>query len=244
MIEPSAYADRVAPLAPHGAALLAWHRGDHDAGTRVRSTLGEDEVLPAGIFFRAGPDLFPWERYALELARGNVLDLGAGTGVHSLELRARGLEVFAVENQPDLARILRERGVERIERADFRIWAGARGDTVLMLMNGLGPAGTLAGLDRFLRHVHALVSPGGQLLVDIAEALPEPGPPPDGLPPRGAYAGEAWIELAFDGNVGRPFRELYLDYETLARHAHEAGWAAAVAFEGDGGSFLVRLTAA
>lgn len=244
MFEPSAYADRVPPLAPHGAALLAYHRGRHEAAMRVRSSLGEDEMLPAGIFFRAGDGLFPWERYALELARGEVLDLGAGGGVHALELQAMGLDVLAVENQPDLVRMLGERGVRRVTRADFRLWSGARGDTVLMLMNGVGPAGTLAGLDRLLRHALGLVAPGGQLLVDIAEALPEPGAAPFDLPRTGPYAGEAWIELSFEGRVGRPFRELYVDYETLARRARDAGWSPGVAFEGGDGAFLARLTPA
>ena len=241
MFDPSHYAGRVPPLVPHVSALRAWHDGRRGTGARLRSSLGEDETLPAAVFFRAGDDLFPWERYALELARGDVLDLGAGTGVHALELQARGLDVLAVENQADLVRILVERGVRRVERADFRLWAGARADTVLMLMNGLGPTGTLAGLDRFLRHAFALVAPGGQLLVDIAEALPEPGPAPVDLPRTGAYAGEAWIELSFGGRVGRPFRELYLDYETLARHARDASWAAAVAFDDGAGGFLARL---
>ncbi len=244
MFEPSAYLDRVPPLAPHVAALRAYHEGRHDAHTRVRSSLGEDEELPAGIFFRAGDDLFPWERYALELARGSVLDLGAGTGVHSLELRTRGLDVLAVENEAGLVRIMRERGVARVVRADFRLWAAGRADTVLMLMNGMGPTGTLAGLDRFLSHASGLLTPGGQLLVDIAEALPEHGAAPADLPRTGPYAGEAWIELGFDGAVGRPFRELYVDYETFARHASDAGWAVGVAFEGEAGAFLVRLTPA
>lgn len=242
MFAPDAYADRLPPLAPHVAALRAYHRGREDAAVRVRSSLGEDEALPAAVFFRGGGELFPWERYALELARGDVLDLGAGTGVHALELQARGLDPLALEDQPGLVALMAQRGVRRTLRADFRLWAGRPADTVLMLMNGLGPAGTLAGLGRFLRHARRLVATGGQLLVDIAQALPEPGPRPADLPRAGAFAGEAWIELAFDGRRGRPFRELYLDIETLSRAAREAGWRAAVAFEDGEGAFLVRLS--
>ena len=242
MFSPGHYSDRTAAFAPYVAALRAYHAGDEDAGIRLRSSLGEDEVLPAAIFFREGDGLFPFERYAMELTRGQVLDLGAGTGVHSLELQRRGHDVLAVENCAPLVRLMSDRGVQRALRADFRWWRGPRFDTVLMLMNGTGPTATLGGLDRFLRHAHAFVAEAGQILID--SAAPEPADRPsldDPWPDAGGYDGQAWIDLEFAGSRGRPFRELYTDAETLCAHAAGAGWATGVVFEEDG-AFLVRLT--
>ncbi len=173
------------------------------------------------------------------------MDLGAGTGVHALELQRRGIPVVAVENSRTLVRIAGERGVERPVRADFRYWAGARFDTALMLMNGVGPTATLDGLRRFLLHAHRLLAPGGKLLLDSAEALqgPERAPAPSAAwPPAGGYRGQAWIELSLGDEVGRPFRELYADMDTLARTAHDAGWRTDIAFEDEQGGYLARLT--
>lgn len=243
MFAPDHYATRAAAMAPYEAALRAYHSGRGDAGIRLRSSLGEDEVLSAGIFFREGEDLFPFERYALDLAVGRVLDLGAGAGPHATELQRRGLEVLAIETCAPLVQVMYERGVRHALRRDFRWWHGPKFDTVLMLMNGVGPTGTLAGLDRFLAHARRFLDDGGQLIVDSAEAVPEPHAPFDAgrWPDPGEYAGQAWIELEFDGLRGIPFRELYVDVVTLRERAERQGWTAEVAFEEDG-AFLLRLT--
>ncbi|MCY3700092.1 MAG: class I SAM-dependent methyltransferase [Gemmatimonadetes bacterium] len=183
-----------------------------------------------------------FERQAVELCRGRVLDLGAGAGPHTLALEALGFSVVAVEGSAEVARLLRQRGAASVLHADFRHWWRPGFDTVLMLMNGLGPVGTVAGLDRFLAHAHRFLSPGGQILVDGAEAVLRGPTATAGWPPAGGYPGQAWIELSHAGRVGRPFRELYIDPETLTRHAARAGWRLEVAFEGGDGVYLARLT--
>ncbi|MDH3732717.1 MAG: class I SAM-dependent methyltransferase [Gemmatimonadota bacterium] len=229
-------------MKPYGAALRAFHAGRHDAGIRLRSSLGEDEIVPAAIFFRENDDLFWFELQAFEMARGTVLDLGAGAGPHALELQRRGFDVLAVENCAPLVEIMRERGVRHAIRRDFRWWRGPTFETVLMLMNGVGPTATVAGLDRFLAHARGLLAQGGQLLVDSAEAVPEGRPGgEEGWPAAGGYPGQAWIDLEFDGDRGLPFRELYADADTLRDRAERAGWATEVAAEADG-AFLLRLT--
>lgn len=248
---PGAYRGRVPPLAPFAEALAAYAGGETEVELRLRSSLGEDEALPVGFFFRTPDRWMDFERYAVELCRGRVLDLGAGAGPHTLALEARGHSVVAVEGSADIARLLRARGASSVVHADFRYWWRPGFDTVLMLMNGLGPVGTLAGLDRFLAHAPRFLAPGGQLLVDGAEAAPSrppraataaSRPPAAPWPPADEYPGEAWIELSHAGRVGRPFRELYIDPETLARHAAHAGWRLDVVFEGGDGTYLARLT--
>ncbi len=242
-VAPGAYRDRVPPLAPFAAALNAFESGDAETELRLRSSLGEDEILPVEFFFRTGDALLSFERYALALCRGRVLDLGAGAGPHTLALQAAGLSVVAVEISSVLVRLQRRRGVHTSVCADFRYWWRSGFDTVLMLMNGLGPVGTLRGLDRFLSHARRFLAPGGgQLLVDAAEALHEGTPTTDRWPPIGEYEGQAWIELSHAGQVGRPFRELYADIDTLGQHATAAGWRFEIAFEGEQGAYLARLT--
>ena len=254
--EPGAYRARVPPLAPyaralleHHAVVLEHHAADAAGELRLRSSLGENEALPVDFFFRGEDRMLDFERYALDLCRGRVLDLGAGAGPHTLALQARGRRVVAVEGSSGLAGLLKARGAASVVCADFRYWWRSGFDTVLMLMNGLGPVGTLAGLDRFLVHAHRFLAPGGQLLIDGAEAAPgtrstSPGAPrpPPRWPPAGDYPGQAWLQLSHAGRTGWPFRELYVDLDTLARAAAAADWRCDVAFEGNDGAYLARLT--
>ena len=237
---------KVAALSPHGRALRAWHEGQRDAEVVLHSSLGEHEALPAGFFFRGPEEFFPAERYALDLCRGRVLDLGAGTGLHALVLQERGIPVVGLEIEPRIARIARERGVSAVVRADFfRLPFGAAAfDTALALMNGVGPVGTLERLPLFLEEVGRVLSPGGQLLLDSGAPVVARGAEvhaegwPDPTPDR--YPGEAWIRLEFEGEAGPPFRELYIDADALARRCAAAEWSCQIAYE-EGGAYLARL---
>lgn len=241
--------EKMRALAPYGRALREWAAGDREAELVLHSSLGEHEAVPVGLFFREPEELFPAERFALELCRGRVLDLGAGTGLHGLALAERGHEVTAVELLPEAARLVRGHGLP-VVRGDLMTLPFAEGafDTLLMLMNGIGPAGTLRGLEAFLEATVRVLAPGGQLLVDSAEPLVRPGaadaaaawPPPT---PE-AYPGEAWIRLEYRGETGPPFRELYVDAATLAERARAAGWDARTAFEDGRGGYLARLVPA
>lgn len=239
--------EKVRALAPYGRALRDWAAGDREAELVLHSSLGEHEAVPVGLFFREPEELFPAERFALELCRGRVLDLGAGTGLHGVALAERGHEVTALELLPEAARLVRGHGLAAV-RGDLMALPFAEGafDTLLMLMNGIGPAGTLRGLEAFLEAAVRVLAPGGQLLVDSAEPLVRTRVAADAWPPPTpeAYAGEAWIRLEYRGETGPPFRELYVDAATLAERARAAGWDARIVFQDGRGGYLARLVPA
>jgi len=231
---------------PHHAAMWAYHRGDHDAVIVVYDDFERDEV-PLSYFFRS-PEQFPsLESRALDLCRGRVLDVGAGSGCHSLALQDRGLEVTAIEVLPDLVHILRERGVKDARLATWMDVDAGRFDTVLMMMNGLGLAETLAGLRRLFRHARRLVGPGGQILADSTDVRVRMDREAAGSGtlerPDGRYVGEIHFQLEFEGRKGPLFGQLYVDPGTLRRYALEASWGCEILLAPDEyGNYLARLT--
>ena len=235
-------------LTPYGRALHDYFAGDTDATIVVFSDFGEHDGMPISIFFREPSAFFPFEVAALELCRGKVLDIGAGTGVHSLPLQERGLDVCAVEIVPEAVEIMRARGVRNVFAGDMFALKSAPADTVLMMMNGIGPVGTLDGLDSFLKRLPDMVSPGGQILVDSGDVRHRQVVTDTGgfdWPARtGDYVGEAWIRLEYLGEVGEPFRELYLDFDTLKEHADGRGWDCEQVFRvfDEAESYVARLT--
>lgn len=239
------------PRGPHARALRDYHDGARDATIIVHSDRGEHEELPVAVFFRGPDELFPFEHAALLLCRGRVLDVGAGTGVHSLYLQERGHNVVAIDVMPAAVEIMRERGVRDARligvHEAISTWDDERFDTILMMMNGIGILGTLAGLDDFLGKVGRLLAPGGQILLDSGPANIV-GEADEAAEATSAdedrYPGEAWIELEYNGEKGPPFRELYADSETLTERAEAAGWRVEIAHREGYGGYVARLTGA
>ncbi len=82
----------------------------------------------------------------------------------------------------------------------------ASANTVLMMMNGIGPVGTLDGPDSFLKPLSEMFKPGGQILVDCGDVRHRQVVTGTGgldWPARtGDYSGEAWTRLEYLGQSG------------------------------------------
>jgi SAM-dependent methyltransferase len=228
---------------PYVNAMLAYYNGDYDAKIVVHDDFGDRDEHPVAYFFRTPPDFPPLEQCALELCRGIVLDAGAGSGCDALALQQCDVSVVALEIAPELCRMMRERGVCDVRCGDINDFISEPFDTVLMMMNGLELAGTLAGLERLLERLHGLVRPGGQVIADSTDLRESHGIGLDRARRKdGRYVGEVTNQLEFGGEKGAPFPHLYVDPDTLAYYASHSGWDSTVPFEGPFGQYLAQLT--
>ena len=172
-----------------------------------------------------------------------MLDVGAGAGLHALELQRRGIDVTAIDIAPECVAIMRERGVGKAEAANLFAFDGGPFDTILCLCNGLDKVGRLADLPRFLERMRSLLAPGGQLIADsfdvrigadasrLAELAQKVA--------TGRYFGEVDLQFDHKGHRGAPFPVLHVDYETLADTAGRHGWHCE-RIASDGGHYLAR----
>jgi SAM-dependent methyltransferase len=207
-----------------------------DAEVIVRDEDGGEERTPASVFFRRPEEFSALDEAALALCRGRVLDVGAGAGCHSLALQARGVAVTALDVAPEAVEVMRQRGVRDARCGDIFTFAGERFDTLLLLMNGIGLVGTIARLDWFLQDVPRLLAHGGQILLDSFD----PGPPD--TPHSDKYVGEMRFQLEYQDVRGAMYEFVFLDFETLRRHAETAGWRCESIWQEDEGHYLAQLT--
>jgi SAM-dependent methyltransferase len=210
---------------PRGAALLDCFRGDASA-TLICHQDGLRDDVPAAFWLRNTID--PLEAHALNLCYGRVLDLGAGAGLHTLELQRRGFEVTAIDISPDCVTIMRERGVFDARTADLFAFEDGQFDTILSICNGLDKVGRLADLPGFLDRMRRLLAPGGQLVADSFDL--RTGADDARLATlaqktaQGRYFGEMDLCFEYMGRIGTSFSTLQVDFETLAQIAGHEGW--------------------
>ncbi|PRD54567.1 class I SAM-dependent methyltransferase [Sphingobacterium gobiense] len=224
----------------YGEALYDFHvLGDLQDPLLLHSSYGDIEEMPIEVFFRDETDFPELEHIALALCDGHVLDVGAGVGSHALYLQDKGFQVDALEISEAACSIMKQRGVQHIIREDFFALKQGNYDTLLLLMNGIGLAGTIMGFRELLRHSKKLLSDKGQLLFDSSDIsylydeyrIPKPE----------HYFGEIRFQYEYKGNLGKPFQWLYIDQQELIKIAHEEGWVVQILFEDDNDQYLVRM---
>jgi SAM-dependent methyltransferase len=233
-------------MRPLGLALLDYHAGQREAEILLRRDDGLETPLPVWLFFRTLEEFSPIEREALEQCRGSVLDIGGGTGLHSLVLQEKGFVVTAIDVSPEACRIMVDRGVERVSHTDVLDFRGGPFDTLLLLGHGIGIAGDMAGLKHLLIHLLHLTTSNGQLLVHSVDVTATDDPQHlayhEANRQNGRYVGEIRMELQYDDEIGAEHGWLHVDSKALQRAALEAGWDAEVLLAGEEGEYLARLT--
>lgn len=100
---------------PMGAAILDFQKHGKAARLRVLSSMFEEDEMPVTHLFRSFREMPLLEQKALQLAKGRVLDIGAGSGCHTLELQEKGLAVKAIDISPLSCEAMKLRGVKDAE---------------------------------------------------------------------------------------------------------------------------------
>ncbi len=200
---------------PLGRMLLDYYAGNMDARVRVESPGLDMPPMTGKTMFRSFDRMNRVEQKALGLCRGHVLDVGAGSGCHSLYLLEMGKTVTALDISPGCIVVMKNQGMKNLVHDSIFNLAQGSYNTILMLMNGLGICGTLDGLNLFFDRVRNLLAPGGRIIADSTDLSmfmdekrdPGPGPEP--------YFGEVEFAMAYNKVKGEPFAWLYVDFYTL-----------------------------
>lgn len=228
---------------PMGHAIADYHATGKAARLRVFSPMFDEDEIPVTTLFRSVDDMPAIERQALELADGNILDVGAGAGCHSLALQAMGKQVTAIDISPLCVETMRDRGVDKVLEQDFFTLSGQY-DSIIMLMNGIGIVGSLSRLPAFFMQLDALLAPGGQLLCDSSDIC-YVFEDEDGfidLTGIDGYYGELTYQMQYRGIKGEPFPWLFIDPETLREQALQHGFHCDIIARGEHYDYLARLT--
>jgi SAM-dependent methyltransferase len=230
---------------PMGAAIAEFHRR-HSAGKLiVHSSQFDDDEIPVKTLFRDFRQMPVLEKEALRMAKGDILDVGGGSGCHSLALQEMGKNVCAIDISPLSVETMQERGVKDARLVNlFDESFTETFDTVLMLMNGSGIIGKIAYLGEFFLRMKKMLRPDGCILMDSSD-LKYLFEDEDGsflIDIAGDYYGEVDFSMEYRGVKGDSFDWLYIDFQTLSLYAAEYGFKAEMIKEGQHYNYLVRLS--
>lgn len=229
---------------PMGAAIRDYQSKGKASRLRVLSSMFDEDEMPVGHLFRTFNQMPRLEQKALSMAKGRVLDIGAGAGCHALALQERGLEVKAIDISPLSCEVMKERGVKNAECVNlFNPQLQGKYDTLLLLMNGTGIAGKLNRLPMLLNRLKELLAEGGQILIDSSDLkyIYENEDGSMDIDLNAPYYGEVDYQMQYKNVKGEPFDWLYTDPMLLASISKQCGLNCEIVEEGENYDFLARL---
>ena len=229
---------------PMGAAIRDYQNKGKASRLRVLSSMFDEDEMPVGHLFRTFNQMPRLEQKALSMAKGRVLDIGAGAGCHALALQERGLEVKAIDISPLSCEVMSERGVKDVECVNlFNPQLQGKYDTLLLLMNGTGIAGKLNRLSMLLNRLKELLAEGGQILIDSSDLkyIYENEDGSMDIDLNAPYYGEVDYQMQYKNIKGEPFDWLYTDPMLLASISKQCALNCEIVEEGENYDFLARL---
>lgn len=229
---------------PMGAAIRDYQSKGKASRLRVLSSMFDEDEMPVAHLFRTFNQMPRLEQKALSMAKGRVLDIGAGAGCHALALQERGLEVKAIDISPLSCEVMKERGVKDAECVNlFNPQLQGKYDTLLLLMNGTGIAGKLNRLSMLLNRLKELLAEGGQILIDSSDLkyIYENEDGSMDIDLNAPYYGEVDYQMQYKNIKGEPFDWLYTDPMLLASISKQCGLNCEIVEEGENYDFLARL---
>lgn len=209
---------------PVGAAILEYAEKKRPADIIVSSDICDDDIIPLEVLFRTYDEMPEIEKLALDRCKGRVLDVGAGSGTHSLELSDRGHDVLSIDISKGAVDYMKRNGLNA-RQLNFFDLKGEKFDTIIMLMNGIGIAGTLSNLGHTLNHAKSLLNEGGRILCDSSDIkyLYEDEDGSLWIDLNTEYYGNFKFQMSFKKEKGPWFDWLYVDFDNLFKAASNVG---------------------
>jgi methylase of polypeptide subunit release factors len=228
----------------YGQALLDFQKNGFTEDIKTYSTLGGKDIYPLEYLFRDFKEMPLLEQKALNLAKGKILDVGCGSGSHSLFLQNNKQDVLAIDISKGAIETCTLRGIKNAQVQDIWKIKNKQFDTILLLMNGAGMCGKLHNLSDFLKHLKTLLTPNGQILLDSTDVI-YMFEDEDGnyiIDANQDYYGETQFTMEYKNQKGQPFDWLYIDFNNLQRAATFCGLKCELILQGEHFDYLARIT--
>ncbi len=228
---------------PMGQAMYHYFHFNDTTSIKVNTNITEGEELPVSHLFRKYSEMPFLEKEALRLVNGRVLDVGAGSGAHSLYLQNNGFDVTSIDVSELSCILMNERGLKNVKCNDIWTMESETYDTIMFMMNGIGLVKNLEGLEIFLEFIKNFIAPSGQILLDSSDIkymfYNDQGD--FWVDMNSKYYGELEYQLTYKNYTADPFPWLFIDFDRLRNIAIKCGWNVELIYEDDHFRYLAKL---
>ena len=226
-----------------GKALKTYFLDPENQNITTWTNLTDEDDVPLSYFFRDFEKMPSIEKKALELARGKILDVGCGTGSHSLYLQNLcNHNVTSLDVSEGAIYVAEKRGVKKTKHISIWDFEETGFDTILLLMNGMGIGKTIAELPKLLKHLKKLIAAEGKILVDSSDLIYLFDKEDIALWKEDkTYYGEVDFGIRFQGK-SEEFPWLYIDPKTLEEVSKSCGFQFKIIEQGENFDFLAQLS--
>ncbi len=230
---------------PIGRAVYDYHFNSINQPVIVHSDDFDDDQIDTSYLFRTYKLMPALEKKAMSFCKGRILDVGACAGAHSVYLQDKGFDVVSIETSELCCEVLKSRKVQQVICQDIFKFSGQKFDTILLLMNGTGIAGSLDGLDVLLYHLKTLLNPDGQILIDSSDLIflyeEEDGSALIDIS-ADKYYGELTFQTEYQSWISQPFPWLYVDVNNLGNAVQKNQLKINKIIEGQHYDYLAQIT--
>ena len=223
----------------YGKGLLRYFEGQKRLKFILHNNIGGVEKLPVSVYFKSKLDQL--ESKAIDLCVGEVLDVGAGTGRHSEVLTQKGLKVKSIDTCQEAVFIMKSKGLDAELLDVFSLSEEKKYDTLFLMMNGIGLAGTLKNIPQLLNKLKALLKPDGQIVFDSSDIAHLFGEAPI---PLDRYYGEVKFRFDLKKEKGEWLDWVYVDPVQMNFLAEKAGFRMQILYTDQLDQYLAKLTLA
>lgn len=227
----------------YGKALLDYQNKNYTEDIKTYSTIGGKDTYPLPYLFRNFKEMPKIEQVALNLSYGKILDVGCGSGSHSLYLQNKNNKILSIDISKGAVKTCKLRGLKNVELQNIWKLQNYKFDTILLLMNGAGMCGKLKTLPKFLLHLSSLLNKNGQILLDSTDVkyLYKNKTGDYNIDSNKNYYGETIFIMKYKNQKSLPFNWLYVDFNSLQLIAEDCNLECKLVVKDDTDSYLAKI---
>lgn len=200
-----------------------------------------------GTYFRPFKEWSQYERKAIALASGRVLDVGCGAGRVGLHLQSKGMDVTGIDNSPLALEVCKARGLRKVALMSVTQVSRRLGifDTIVMYGNNFGLMESFGRARWLLRRFHAITGPGGRIIAETFDPYVTKDPAHRAYHRlnrrRGRMGGQARIRIRYKKYATPWFDYLFVSKTELALILDGTGWRLAKTFDANWPRYIAVL---